>query len=135
MNKNSYRNLYIIFDWLSAAIAWSCFYIFRKIYVEPIKYGFKIPLQFSPKFYIALVAVPLFWIILYAAAGTYKNVFRKSRLGELGLTLFLTLIGVSVLFFTLLLDDVVYSYRTYYYTFVALFLIHFFVRNGFAEEV
>ena len=69
--------------------------------------------------------------MLYAAAGTYKNVFRKSRLGELGLTLFLTLIGVSVLFFTLLLDDVVYSYRTYYYTFVALFLIHFFTTYFF----
>ena len=125
MTKNNYRALYIFFDLLEAIISWSSFYVFRKISIEPVKYGFKVPLNFSTKFYLALALVPLFWVLLYAATGTYKNVFRKSRLGELGQTLLITLIGVIVLFFSVLLDDEIYSYKTYYYSFIALFLIHF----------
>ena len=131
MTKNGYRTLYVFFDLIAAALSWCCFYIFRKINIEPIKYGFKVPLNFSPKFFLALFLVPLFWIILYSVTGTYKNVFRKSRLGELGQTLLITLIGVTILFFTLLLDDEIYSYKTYYYSFVALFLIHFFATYFF----
>jgi exopolysaccharide biosynthesis polyprenyl glycosylphosphotransferase len=131
MSKKTYQILYILFDLIAAAISWSCFYTFRKVTLEPIKYGFKVPLNYSPKFYLALALVPLFWIILYTATGTYKNVFRKSRLGELGQTLLISLIGVTVLFFALLLDDEIYSYKTYYYSFVALFLIHFFTTYFF----
>lgn len=131
MSKNAYRILYILFDLLAAAISWSCFFVFRKLTIEPIKYGFSVPISFSSKFYIALMLVPLFWIILYSATGTYKNVFRKSRLGELGQTLLITLIGVIILFFVLLLDDEIYSYKTYYYSFIALFLIHFFATYFF----
>lgn len=131
MSKNGYRLLYVVFDLIAAALSWTFFYIFRKTTIEPIKYGFEVPLTVSPKFYMALLLVPLFWIILYAATGTYKNVFRKSRLGELGQTLLITLIGVIVLFFALLLDDEIYSYKTYYYSFIALYLIHFFATYFF----
>ena len=125
MNKKGYTYLYILADIIAASLSWISFYTFRKISIEPKKYGFEVPIDFSPRFYFALILVPLFWVLLYSASGYYKNVFRKSRLGELGQTLLMTLIGVTILFFALLLDDEIYSYKTYYYSVFALFGFQF----------
>lgn len=116
---------YVISDYLSAGIAWSLFYIFRKIFIEPQKYGYKVPLELDQKFYLGLIFIPLFWLIFYAATGYYKTAFRKSRLTELGQTLQVTIIGVVILFFTLILDDTVGSYKNYYFSLFTLMGIHF----------
>jgi FlaA1/EpsC-like NDP-sugar epimerase len=50
---------------------------------------------------------------------------------ELAQTLLLTLIGVIIIFFTLLLDDVISSYRSYYKSFLTLFVFHFFITFTF----
>src|SRR5690606_32865131 len=42
-------------------------------------------------------------------------------------TFFLSFFGVTFLFFTLILDDVVTNYRTYYSSFATLFCLHFFI--------
>ena len=42
-------------------------------------------------------------------------------------TIFLSFFGVTFLFFTLILDDFVTNYITYYNSFLALFLFHFFI--------
>jgi exopolysaccharide biosynthesis polyprenyl glycosylphosphotransferase len=59
--------------------------------------------------------------------GTYNDIYRKSRLKEFGQTLIVALIGCLIIFFSLLLDDVIVSYRSYYSTFMALFLLHFLI--------
>ncbi len=69
--------------------------------------------------------LPIAWCCFYAILGTYKNVFRKARLKELQMTFWASLIGVIVIFFALLLDDNIYSYRTYYVSFLMLFVLHF----------
>ena len=51
--------------------------------------------------------------------------FRKSRLKELGQTLYISVIGVLIIFFSLLLDDTVISYKSYYHTFFTLLTLHF----------
>jgi len=58
--------------------------------------------------------------------GTYSRIYRKSRLKELGQTLLVTIIGVILIFFIILLDDSVKSYKDYYLSFFILFLFHFF---------
>ena len=116
---------HIFADILTASAAWIAFYIFRKVYVESVKYGQHIPIEFGNKFYFGLLLVPLFWFLLYAATGAYKDIFRKSRLRELGQTLFISLIGVIILFFTLILDDEIITYKTYYQSFLAIFTLHF----------
>lgn len=118
---------YVISDYLSAGIAWSLFYIFRKLVIEPQKYGYKVPLELDQKFYLGLIFIPLFWLAFYAATGFYKTVFRKSRLSELGQTLQVTIIGVVILFFTLILDDTVGSYKNYYMSLFTLMGMHFFL--------
>ncbi len=127
MKRKNQLFLNILFDLLAAAAAWTLFYVFRKDYIESVRYSEKVPLIFSNRFYLALLIIPLFWLGLYAATGAYRDVYRKSRLKEMGQTLLITLIGVIVIFFGLILDDTIVSYRSYYQSFIALFCFHFFL--------
>ncbi|MFN4235613.1 MAG: sugar transferase [Bacteroidia bacterium] len=115
---------HIIFDALSAAIAWTCFYSYRKIYIESIKFGSEVPLVFDKKFFLGLLLIVLFWIIVYTIAGSYRDIFRKSRLSEFIRIFVATLIGVILIFFALLLDDEIVSYKNYYQSFLVLFTLH-----------
>ena len=105
MNKRLQTLKYIMADFIGAAIAWGLFYSFRKIYIEPIKFGHSIPFTLNEKFYYGIILIPSFWLLLYTLTATYKNIYRKSRLRELGQTLLLSIIGVIILFFTVILDD------------------------------
>lgn len=116
---------YIIFDIIAVCLSWTMFYIFRKVIIEPIKFGYQIPLIFGNKFYIAILVLPIFWVILHLLSGYYKSPIRKSRLTELGQTFFTTLLGVTIIFFVFLLDDWVDSYTQYYKMFLFLFLLQF----------
>ena len=127
MNKKKQLLKYIFFDYLSAAIAWGLFFSFRKIYIESSKFGYSIPVNLTAEFYLGLLFVPVFWLILYYASGYYNEVCRKSRLNELLQTFLITLIGTIIIFFTLILDDIVGSYKNYYVSFSALFCSHFII--------
>lgn len=125
MKKKGQVAKYVIADFISAVLAWSLFFTYRKYSVHTGV--FKEPdLIFSdPNFYLGIVIIPFFWLILYILSGAYKDVYRKSRLRELGQTLLVTLFGAIFIFFALILDDVVISYRTYYQSFLVLYGLHF----------
>lgn len=125
MNKKLQVLKYLIADLFSATVAWTLFYIFRKLYIEPEKFGKPIPLEFDHRFFWGLLFIPLFWLTTYYLSGAYKNIYRKSRLRELGQTWWLSLIGVVVIFFVLILDDEVMSYKNYYQSIFVLFVLHF----------
>ena len=125
MNKKLQVTKYVVADFTAAAIAWALFFVFRKLYLEPEKFGTEVPLQFDKNFYLGILLIPVFWIALYAVSGCYKDIFRRSRLKELLQTFSVSLIGVLVLFFAFILDDEVASYKTYYYSFATLFGLHF----------
>lgn len=116
---------YVLADVLGSAVAWTLFYAYRKVYLEPIKFGHVVPLTFDANFYKGLVLVPLFWFGLYTVVGGYRDIYRRFRTKELGQTLMITVIGVVVIFFVLLLDDQVASYKYHYRSFLALFALHF----------
>jgi exopolysaccharide biosynthesis polyprenyl glycosylphosphotransferase len=124
MNKRLQVFKYVLADFLTASLAWSLFYIFRKLYIEPEKFGKAVPVSFDSKFYWGLLLIPLFWLLFYYLTGTYRNIYRKSRLKEAGQTLLISVIGVIFIFFALLLDDQVPSYKTYYQSVLALFVLH-----------
>jgi exopolysaccharide biosynthesis polyprenyl glycosylphosphotransferase len=116
---------YILFDYISAATTWILFFIFRKIYIESEKFGMDMLIVPNKGFNIGLLLIPLFWLLLYYLSGYYKDVFRKSRLKDIGQTFFQSLIGVIFLFFTVILDDEIISYKNYYLLFSVLLAIHF----------
>jgi exopolysaccharide biosynthesis polyprenyl glycosylphosphotransferase len=126
MNRTPQVIKHVAGDWLTAAGAWTLFFIFRKTYIERAKYGQALPLHFGERYYLGLLLIPVFWLLLYAITGTYRDIFRKSRLKELGQTIITTLIGVIIIFFALILpNDVTLSYRTYYEYIFILFGLHF----------
>jgi len=125
MHKNLQVLRYLIFDIIAAVVSWTLFYIYRKIYIEPIKFGYEIPIEFDSKFYLALLFIPAFWVTIYYISGQYTNIYRKSRLLELGRTIMTSIVGVTVIFFLLLLNDWIPDYRKYYNLYFTLLGLHF----------
>ncbi len=125
MQKARHNSIYIIFDYLAATLTWVLFFCYRKLEIEPVRLGYEIPVEFDWKFYVSLVAIPAFWILLHLLSGYYRTPFRKSRLNELKTTAMVTVFGVVVVFFALILDDWVGNYTQYYKMFGLLLLMQF----------
>ncbi len=126
MNRRLQILRYVSLDFIAASVAWGLFFIFRKRFLEfpePISFA---EIQLNYKFFAGLVIVPICWLILYTVTGFYKDIYRKSRVRELFQTFYTTLFGTIVLFFTVLLDDEIISYKKYYVSFLSLFVLHFF---------
>ena len=101
MNKRAQIFKYLLADFFSAALAWTLFFLYRKVFVESEIFGYIPELIFDKNFYIGVTLLPLAWIIIYAFTGTYSDIFRKARLKEIGQTLYISIIGVLIIFFTL----------------------------------
>lgn len=114
--------LYRFFDFLAAMLAWACFFMYRKwTEGQPVAWSTFHDLNF----YYGVLMIPTGWFLFYNLFDDYKDVYRLSRLSTLSRTFFLSLSGCIILFFTLILDDVVGQHRTYYQSFVVLFALHF----------
>lgn len=131
MNKQLQTFKYIFADYLSAALAWTLFYIYRKFYIEPDKFGILPEKIFDSQYLVGILILPFCWVLAYYLTGVYKNIFRKSRINELALTFTTSIIGVTFIFFTILLDDFVSSYKAYYKVYFVLFLLHFLLTATF----
>src|SRR5687768_10710685 len=118
---------YILADLLSAALAWTIFNYYRKTQIDSLKTGQVPEAIFDNRFYLSVIVLPVIWVLVYYLSGSYNNVLRKSRINEFVQTLATSIIGVTVLFFVLLLDDSVVSYRLYYKLYFVLFTSHFFI--------
>ncbi len=72
-----------------------------------------------------IVLIPFYWVTLFYFSGYYNKPFGKSRLTELFSTAIVVIIGVVLLFFTLILDDLPPSYEIYYRLFFGMLGIQF----------
>lgn len=115
---------YIIADALSAMLAWALLFLFRKVALENGQWPLS-QIVNDPNFWLGLVIVPAGWLILYTIQGAYRNVLRKARLKELIETLIATVIGVVIIFFVLLIDDDIATYKNHYASFLFLLAVHF----------
>ncbi|MCK5134383.1 MAG: sugar transferase [Bacteroidales bacterium] len=123
-NHRNQRILYIVLDFLAASAAWVFFYVFRKVQIEPQVFGVDIPITLGFRFWAGAIGLPFTWIVLYYFTGFYNNVFRRSRLDDFIRTFMISLLGVIVIFFLLILDDTIVDYTNYYSLFFTLFLLH-----------
>ena len=126
MNRRLQVFKYVFLDWFAALIAWSLFYIFRKYTENPDILAHFETIVDDRMFWFGILIVPVFWLFLYMMIGSYRRVYRKSRLRELWQTIVISLIGVTIIFFVLILDDIILTYKSYYQSFITLFLLHFF---------
>lgn len=127
MNKYLQTFKYVFADYISAALAWTLFYIYRKLYIEPDKFGMLPEKIFDSQYIVGILILPFCWVLTYYLTGIYKNIFRKSRINEIAHTFTTSVIGVTFIFFAILLDDFVSSYKAYYKVYFVLFLLHFFL--------
>jgi exopolysaccharide biosynthesis polyprenyl glycosylphosphotransferase len=100
-------------------MSWSVFFYFRKTRIE------KISFEFTERFYLGLIIIPLLWVIAYWLFGSYDNVYRKHRMQVFSKTLTSSFTGVLCVFFLFILDDTVTVYSDYYTSFIVLFGLHF----------
>lgn len=126
--KNKVRQTfyYIFFDAVASSVSWIAFIYFRKKFLETKAFGIDIPVVFDTNAILALIILPFFWIFISWFSGYYRDIYRKSRLKELGQTFMTVLIGAIILFFVLFLDDVVANYKAYYLSIIAFFTFQFF---------
>ncbi|MDQ3279208.1 MAG: hypothetical protein M3Q06_12845, partial [Bacteroidota bacterium] len=111
---------YALADYGSAALAWGLFYFARKALLNE---GYSV----DYKFWLGTVFIPVGWLLLYGLIGSYRSVYKKSRLSEATNAFVCALIGCTALFFLFLIDDAT-NHSTYYYTaFFTLLTLHFFL--------
>jgi exopolysaccharide biosynthesis polyprenyl glycosylphosphotransferase len=131
MDRRAQVAKYVAADLVGSGIAWTLFYLYRKAFLEPIKFGHPVEITLDTNYLKGLILIPLFWFGLYTIIGGYRDIFRRHRTKELGQTLIISILGTLIIFFVLLLDDQVASYRYYYRSFTALFLLHFGITFAF----
>lgn len=131
MNKRLQVIKYLVADLLSAFIAWTLFFIYRKWVVDHDIFAHIQDIFLDRKLYYGVSIIPVFWLILYALIGTYRKIYRKARLREFAQTSIITFIGVTILFFTLIIDDVIITQRNYLEFFLILFIFHLFFTASF----
>jgi len=112
---------YFVLDYITAALAWYCFYVARASILRDTGAW---PVSFESWLYISII-VPVGWLGLYALAGTYTSLYKKSRLAEFTLTFICSIIGSAILFFVFVLNDPHIGYSYYFVTFLILLALHF----------
>lgn len=128
--RKTFAFAYLPGDYFSGMISWILLYYFRKFIIEDQPLSFGLPLE-DHKFYIGLILIPAAWCLLHYLSGTYTDLFRKSRLRDLFHSLGVSIAGSLILFFSLLLDDLVRGYADYYLTLLLLMVSHFMLTYGF----
>ena len=120
LRKTYHISRFIFFDLLAAAVSWLFFNFLRnEILHEPLS-------AIRVELFVNCFVVGVFWVILYACAGFYRDLYRKSRAKEFFKLITVTCIGAVVIFFSLLLDDQgVKDYTAYYKIFFAYLSLHF----------
>lgn len=108
---------YVVADSIAAALSYTLLFIFRKVEIQGQSLTSMVDLISDPTYSKGLLLTVLFWLGLYGITGIYKDIFRRSRLKEIFQTLNSSLFGAVIIFFVLILDDWVISYKDYYQSF------------------
>lgn len=127
MNIKRQTFFYILADFFSACLAFAVFFIYRKCHTAgDVEFAAVMTDVYNDwKFYVDITVIPLCWIICYAFGNSYRKIYRKSRLKELDTTFKEVLLGTLILFFVIILDDVIVNYRDYFHYFLVLFCLQF----------
>jgi len=128
MNKPLQRIKYLTIDFLSAALGWSVFCLYRKYSVDLSQSDADYASILNRLYITGLLVFPFFWLLIYSITGYYKDVFRKSRLQELWQTFGNALIGSVFLFFVFKIDRAGLVYRAGTLSpYLSFFLFHFLI--------
>ena len=117
---------YVFSDFLMASLAWGIMYFLRKYFLG-LTVSEDGELAIDDNFWLGITLVPLGWLILYTLVGSYRSLYKKSKLQEITTVFICSLIGTAFLYFTIILNDIQddnKSYRYYYIAYFTLLGIH-----------
>lgn len=98
MNKRIERFFLFLLDFFTINLAYLAYYLLR------VRSGW-LNYPIEPELYLPMLAICVYWLLLFGFFGLYRSWYAQSRLDEL-VTLFrTTAAGVLVLFFVIFIDD------------------------------
>jgi exopolysaccharide biosynthesis polyprenyl glycosylphosphotransferase len=119
---------YILSDYLAALLSSNIFHFSRRLLLhEAIFVDHR--LWLTNRFWLGTITIPLGWLILYTMMGSYKNLYQKSRLNEMTNTFIYSIIGCTIVFFAIVINDPVKEYHYFYKTFFIFLIAHFLLTS------
>lgn len=98
MNKKTERILLLVTDFFTINLAWMLFFLFR------VQTGW-FELITAPDFILPMIAIYIYWLLIFTIVGMYRTWFALSRFDELS-TLFKTsFVGIFILLSLIIIDD------------------------------
>lgn len=125
-SKRIHIGWYIFSDYMAAVITWIILYFTRRLLLgEPVYVNHGIYL--NNRFWLGISLIPICWLIFYAMVGSYTSLYKKSRLNEITITFICALIGCTVIFFSIVINDPQTDYRYYYKAYFTFLIAGFFL--------
>ncbi len=111
---------YALSDGIASLLVWVCICLYRQKLIHQ-HFSLGELMSYNHHFFIKwFLSFPLFWVLFFTAMGAYKySLYTRSRLTELTNTIVECLIGCSVIFFLIFLNDGADDYLYYYKVFFA----------------
>jgi exopolysaccharide biosynthesis polyprenyl glycosylphosphotransferase len=110
--------LYALSDFAGSGVAWTLFCLFKN---RADLNG----ISFSPEYITGLLIIPAAWVFLFMLTGFYAVTLKRSRLVELMYSLAVTIPGVFIQFFVLLLRGYITGNSMYLNYLEEIFLLQF----------
>lgn len=111
--KRIHSTWYLLGDYLAAILAWIVLYFSRRYLLQENIFS-ENELYLNDRFWWGISCIPLTWIIFYSLVGSYHSLYSKSKLNEFIITLLCCIIGCTIIFFAIVINDPQTQY-TYYY--------------------
>jgi exopolysaccharide biosynthesis polyprenyl glycosylphosphotransferase len=94
------REIPVLFisDFLTICLAWTAYFLFR------VRSGM-IAVSDEPDYLAPMIAIYLFWVVMFFLVGLYRPWYAASRLDELALLFKTVTVGSLILFFMIFVDD------------------------------
>ena len=120
---------YIILDIVAALLVWLLFYLYRRITNDMVILGGNVEYYFVPNYSLlpSIISFPIVALFIHYLTGFYNTKVRYSRLVELFSTLVGSFFISTIIYFGMLVDDIVVSYTFYYRSFLILWATFFVV--------
>ena len=125
MQRRKQQIKYMLTDCVMSMIAWCLFYFYRRYFVDSKVYDDIISPFVEWKFYAELIIIPLFWLFIFYISGFYENMKHRSRFLDFFMTISSVIVGSLILFFGVVLNDAVHTYKHYYLILIILILLEF----------
>ena len=123
MKKKTEKIFILLTDFITINLAWITFF-----YVRVQSGWFEIIAQ--PDIVLSMLAVYLFWLVIFTFVGMYRTWFALSRFDELSTLFKASFFGVFILFFSILYSDYTSGVQTSIRVFILMYWIIFFCLVG-----